>query len=671
MNNNYKFLNPYNFVRYLDEGKQNNTPEIKLLGRCTPPPHDRYIGLTGRIKCELKAMTPIFISDSEFVEEYLRSIEDANGELVKELNDSKINARLKAVFQTNEILVSENISIKKENANKWILEDKDNKNLYFIKKDDSTLNIFVYAKGSGHKSYRFFRLKNENGNEEFAIPSTSLKGMLRSVFEAATNSCFSVFEGGLLGKRERPENYDKTLLLTAGLIIDIPKSIDKPGYVKGMKYYKLNHKKYPEYKNNFKLNGNKILIKTVSDDVSEIKEYNENETIPDEYIVGYLKTSDQGLPGKTQKRNEYVFVEDSPSENFELAYEKYQNYVISNKNNKYRPTKVPKPGDTIWFRSKEKNIQEFGYAQIYRKPFGKSISDLLPQPFYPCSNYDMLCTSCRIFGWVHPQPTKDLHKVAYAGRVKISHANLIEEKGTLDDFPLAKLSTPKPTTTFFYLLKNRKPDFYVKYDSSGAHLRGRKFYLHQKKAEEKEEYTRVGNNKDDQNRTIRDALKPGATFKFTIEFENLAPVEFGALLWSIEMENDMFHKIGLGKPLGFGSVKLSIINISTLNVKERYASFSNNGWNAIDDLEKIKGIFISKFRDSMKIKYSKNFNELDNIMDLKVILSENASNVHYPRTSEEPNTEGKNFKWFVQNKELGKKPLNIASDDASGFPLQF
>lgn len=42
--------------------------------------------------------------------------------------------------------------------------------------------------GNGHMSYRFFRL-----GECFAIPASSLRGMVRSVYEAITNSCFNIF----------------------------------------------------------------------------------------------------------------------------------------------------------------------------------------------------------------------------------------------------------------------------------------------------------------------------------------------------------------------------------------------------------------------------------------------------------------------------------------------
>ena len=38
----YRFLNPYNFVRYLEQLR----PQGHVLGDCPPPPHDRYVGLT-------------------------------------------------------------------------------------------------------------------------------------------------------------------------------------------------------------------------------------------------------------------------------------------------------------------------------------------------------------------------------------------------------------------------------------------------------------------------------------------------------------------------------------------------------------------------------------------------------------------------------------------------
>lgn len=661
MNNNYTFLNPYNFVRYLDEGNQDDIPEIKLLGRCTPPPHDRYIGLTGKITCELEAVTPIFISDSEFVEEYLLSIEDANGELVKELNDSKINDRLKALFQTNKILISENISIKKENSNKWILEDKDNKNLYFIEKDDSKLNIFPYS----HKSYRFFRLKNENGEEQYAIPSTSLRGMLRSLFEASTNSCFSVFEDRRLSYRD----VQKARAMKPAIVRSLPNNSSKG---------KMEICESARIPFNLLQQGNWICGEEANAILGRASKVIQISKKPlNDSKKGWVKITGNNIPNK---KNEYFFYPMNNKMEIEFDLNRMDDYnnilaeqIADGFSTEYQ-TPTLEVGNLVYVEvSQTRVIHNIALVKVPRLLYQNSIDDLLPDYLYCCSDYDQLCPACRLFGWVHQQPPNEKAKTAYAGRIRISHAQLLNDKVTMEEFPLAIQSTPKPTTTFFYLFNNGEPDFNVTYDMDGAHLRGRKHYLHQSEAKE-QEYKRAGNIKDDQNRTIRDTLKSGATFKFTVEFENLAPVEFGALLWSIEMENDMFHKIGLGKPLGFGSVKLSIINISTLNIKERYGSYSNNGWNIITDLEKMKGIFINKFRDSMKIKHNKNFNELINIMDLKAILSEHALAVHYPRTLREPDPDGRNFEWFVQNKRnrrFGQKPLKKAPEDTSGFPLQF
>ena len=87
----YRFLNPYNFVRFVPPNNVGAlepktvmaeklralahvtkppsaaASDVKLMDRCPPPPHDRYLGLTGRIRCTLEAVTPLFVSDSHNV----------------------------------------------------------------------------------------------------------------------------------------------------------------------------------------------------------------------------------------------------------------------------------------------------------------------------------------------------------------------------------------------------------------------------------------------------------------------------------------------------------------------------------------------------------------------------------------------------------------------------
>ncbi|NMB42432.1 MAG: hypothetical protein GX996_10950, partial [Firmicutes bacterium] len=255
----YRFLNPYNFVRCLSPiEREEESPQAKLLGRCTPPPHDRYIGLTGKIDCVLEAKTPIFVSDSEFIGE----------------------------------------------------------------------------KCSAHKSYRFFKLRDENGQEKKAIPATSLRGMLRNVFEAATNSCFGVFEGGLLGKREVPSKYEGELY--AGLIERVPAKEGTQGQVKKMKAYKVPHNKFAGYKNKVNKNGKKVFVKLAGNKVEDIKEEPTGK-----YQEGFMKISGPG-----RKRNEYVFMESDSPEEFILPFKVYQDYIIANRNNRIPHTRELKIGDT-------------------------------------------------------------------------------------------------------------------------------------------------------------------------------------------------------------------------------------------------------------------------------------------------------------------------------------
>lgn len=67
-------------------------------------------------------------------------------------------------------------------------------------------------------------------------------------------------------------------------------------------------------------------------------------------------------------------------------------------------------------------------------------------------------------------------------------------------------------------------------------------------------------------------LLPGSTFRFSIRFENLTDVELGALLKAITLENTPesathCHRLGRAKPLGFGSVVLSVKDVKLWDVQ--------------------------------------------------------------------------------------------------------
>jgi len=240
--------------------------------------------------------------------------------------------------------------------------------------------------------------------------------------------------------------------------------------------------------------------------------------------------------------------------------------------------------------------------------------------------------------------------------------------------PLAILSSPKPTTVRFYLmpLKGSLPQKWADTEGAGKGydkmntLRGRKFYRHHGKARE-EEYRRAGDKCDDQNRTVRDALAPGALFGFTIRFENLAAAELGALLWALEMDSQGFHRLGFGKPLGFGSVEIRVKDLKILKPQARYTSLESDGWlSALNQ----KSDYVRTFKDALTNLHGGDFETLWNVQDLRAMLGPPPTDlpIHYPRTGRRPDPEGKNFEWFMGNNRYLGYTLAPASRD-KGLPL--
>ena len=111
----------------------------------------------------------------------------------------------------------------------------------------------------------------------------------------------------------------------------------------------------------------------------------------------------------------------------------------------------------------------------------------------------------------------------------------------------------------------------------------------------------------------------------------------------------MFHKLGLAKPLGFGSVKLGVKKIEILKPKERYGSITGNGWETVGDDKKKD--WINVFKAAMKEKYNKDFDKLKNIADLNAILS--SSNYWCVPFLRDTHPMAK-FDWFMDNKEKVK-----------------
>lgn len=82
--------------------------------------------------------------------------------------------------------------------------------------------------------------------------------------------------------------------------------------------------------------------------------------------------------------------------------------------------------------------------------------------------------------------------------------------------------------------------------------------------------------------TIATPARQGKTFRGRVRFENLTGEELGALLFVLDLPGGCCHKLGLGKPLGLGSVQIKI-GLAVIDHKSRdqnYQSLFNEqgGW---------------------------------------------------------------------------------------------
>lgn len=105
------------------------------------------------------------------------------------------------------------------------------------------------------------------------------------------------------------------------------------------------------------------------------------------------------------------------------------------------------------------------------------------------------------------------------------------------------------------------------------------------------------------------ALPPQTTFKGArIRFEHLTDEELGALLFVMDLPGDCRHKIGMGKPLGMGSIHLINIKLTLIDRKLRYQSLfidSNSAWNTGEsdpELKTHKDKFVSYVNDKINHK---------------------------------------------------------------------
>lgn len=108
-------------------------------------------------------------------------------------------------------------------------------------------------------------------------------------------------------------------------------------------------------------------------------------------------------------------------------------------------------------------------------------------------------------------------------------------------------------------------------------LLGRKYYKHRlnKKVDDfrDKNYNGSYNNFANARNTTLKLMEKDNVFQFDVYFKHLAYHEMCILMYSLELEEKMHHKIGRGKALGMGSCKIEIEKIKVEKEDKKYFSF--------------------------------------------------------------------------------------------------
>ena len=350
--------------------------------------------------------------------------------------------------------------------------------------------------------------------------------------------------------------------------------------------------------------------------------------------------------------------------------------------------------DTLCYARVRKSNNEYEILGLYpviiaKELFAVNPLSLLSEELRPATQRDKLSPADRVFGWVNQDGKGSYKGCLRVNTVQCSSNDSVENFGD-NGFPLAILGQPKPQQARFYIAKDnqgtpldkgiRKEDSY----QSNYSLRGRKVYPHHSNLPAQywknpvdnrpqeghfQEYRRPQKNnaeqRDDQNRSIKAWVKPNTTFSFNIDVTNLSDIELGALLWLLSLPEGNYHRLGGGKPLGFGSAKL-IINWDKTDLRkgEAWRDFYSSLTSVLNSSPRGAEAAIKVFKDTVAEVYgnSQSFEQIRFIQAFTCGCQGFSDNkpVHYPRKRQQqgqnpvpPHPDGETFKWFVENERIG------------------
>lgn len=267
--------------------------------------------------------------------------------------------------------------------------------------------------------------------------------------------------------------------------------------------------------------------------------------------------------------------------------------------------------------------------------------------------------------------------LAFAGKLRFSDAlqNTYDNAVTTKPVTLKILSAPKVNASLYFAPRGDPTGYVAK-----ANLRpdlhkplGRKFYSHAlsdqneashlrnvkslNKAGEVATPSAAGNppwvSFNDDNLDQKAKLTPldsGAKFNFTVDFDNLSMRELELLCFALRPFPSFRHKLGLGKAIGLGTVRVDPIQLNFIDRLSRYGSHALSQARYTGAPLESGRIAISASRFAKSAPDQSVIGALRTVGDPDKVLYP----VHVPTRRTATDAENETFTWFVHNDDTSK-----------------
>lgn len=312
-------------------------------------------------------------------------------------------------------------------------------------------------------------------------------------------------------------------------------------------------------------------------------------------------------PGKNGRKHlEFIFYAPT-STILEVAEDVWRDFVgIHAESEEWRFWKSKAKIPVFYMTDGRGDVASIGLALMYRLAYTRSIHEAIANSSADhCASpgatngYDL---ADLLFGAVDgEQPQSD----ALRGRVSCETA--LAERTDLQPEQQEDtiLNGPKPSYYPNYILQITTPDTDKLKDQKGGyrtfmdcHVRLRGFKRYPARPESMTHVQPLTAEQTGNNRVkVRlHALPKGTAFNGRIVFHNLRPAELGALLWAMTWggKPTLRHGLGMGKPFGFGQVSLEVNSAASLLIH-------NDGRSSDRGLEEARvDEFVNAFRTHME-----------------------------------------------------------------------